>query len=56
MKLTRNTSGTWKTCVAAKASAETTATLIGQRRRNAIGAAFATITSADTHHAAWSSP
>ncbi|WXF90687.1 hypothetical protein WDV91_15355 [Curtobacterium flaccumfaciens pv. flaccumfaciens] len=56
VKLTRKTSGTWSSCVAANATADTRATDIGNRRRNAIGAAFATIISAETHHSAWSSP
>lgn len=56
VKLTRKTSGTWSNCVAANATADTRATDIGNRRRNAIGAAFATIISAETHQEAWSSP
>ncbi len=55
VKLTRKTSGTWSSCVPANARADQTATVIGQRRRNAIGTELARIISPETHHAAWSS-
>ncbi|MEG8035238.1 hypothetical protein QP157_07895 [Sphingomonas sp. LR61] len=56
VKFTTNSSGTCNSWVAANASADTTAADIGNRRRNAIGTAFATIIRAETHQTAWSSP